>query len=282
MRQAILITAYQDMPQLHRLVDWFDSDFEVYIHIDKRCREDISWMEGRENVHLYRNYAVEWGDYRHLKAIVMLMSEAYARADLEYFHLITGSDYPCMSRQQLKTFCEEHRNDNYLEHFPLPHAEWGAEGGLNRIQYWWLCPNSTRSKGAWLTRKSVNLQRHLGIKRGFKYFSGKLYGGSTYWSLSREAIGVALGYMEHHPNYLRRFRHTSIAEEICLPSLWCNSGVPLINDYKRYIDWGPDGANPQVLTEKDYDKIVSSNALFARKMTYTASAPLIEKLHHHE
>lgn len=278
MRQAILITAYRDIPMLKRLVDYFDDDFELFVHVDKRCQESLISFKKREHLHLFRTYAVEWGDYKHLLAIVMLIREAYSHPDLEYFHLITGSDYPCKSLADFKTFCKEHRNENYLEHFPLPHPDWGSEGGLNRIQYWWLRPNIHRSNGAWLTRKLVNLQRRLGIKRRFKYFNGNLYGGGTYWSLSRKAVGLALDYLNQHPDYLRRFQHTSIAEEICLPTLWCNSGIPLINNYMRYIDWGADGANPQVLTQKDYDKIINSRALFARKMESDTSSLLIEKL----
>lgn len=263
---------------LEKLVGRFDNDFELFVHIDKRCCESLANLEGREHLHLYRTYAVEWGDYRHLLAIVMLMREAYRHEDLEYFHLVTGSDYPTMPLSQFKAFCEEHRNENFLEHFPLPHSDWGSEGGLNRIQYWWMRPNSTRTSWAWLTSKLVNLQRRLEIKRRFPYFGGKLYGGGTYWSVSREAIGVVLNYLEKHNDYLRRFRHTSIAEEICLPTLLANSSLPLINDYKRYIDWGPDGANPQVLTEKDLSKIVASDALFARKMASGVSDKLIEML----
>ena len=263
---------------LEKLVNYFDNDFEVFIHIDKRCKERLSLIEGREHLHIFRTYAVEWGDYKHLLAIVMLMRKAYQHTDLEYFHLITGSDYPAMPPAQFKTFCEEHRNDNYLEHFPLPHADWGYEGGINRIQYWWLSPNMHRSRGAWITHKLVNLQRRIGIKRGFKYFNSNLYGGGTYWSLSREAVGVAVNYLNQHLNYMRRFRHTSIAEEICLPTLLVNSGIPLINNYMRYIDWGIDGANPQVLTEKDYDNIVNSGALFARKLQRGISDKLVEKL----
>lgn len=278
MRQAILITAYRDMPQLQRLVEWFDADFELFIHLDKRCLEDISWMDSQSNLHLYRKYAVEWGDYRHLKAILLLMREAYCHTDLEYFHLITGSDYPIPPLAQFKALCEAHRTDNYLEHFPLPHADWGKEGGLNRINYYWLSPNSTRSKGALLTRKLVNLQRRLGVNRSFHYFNGNLYGGGTYWSVSREAIKIAIDYLDTQHDYLRRFRMTSIAEEICLTTLWCNSSLPLTNNYKRYIDWGVDGGNPQVLTEKDYDNIVSSGALFARKMQSGISDKLIEML----
>ncbi len=278
MRQAILITAYRDIPMLKKLVDYFDDDFELFVHVDKRCQESLISLKNREHLHLFRTFAVEWGDYKHLLAIVMLMREAYSHPDLEYFHLITGSDYPCKPLADFKIFCEEHHNDNYLEHFPLPHPDWGSEGGLNRIQYWWLRPNSTRTKGSWLTRKTVNLQRRLGIKRCFKYFNGNLYGGGTYWSLSRKVVGVAVDYFNQHPDYLRRFRHTSIAEEICLPTLLVNSGITLINNYMRYIDWGADGANPQVLTEKDLNKIVTSDALFARKMESGVSDKLIEQI----
>ena len=278
MKQAILITAYHDLDQLCRLVDYFDEDFAIYIHLDKKCKKDCSRLANRANVCLYRNYAVEWGDYRHLKAIVLLMKEAFRSGDLEYFHLITGSDYPTMPLAKFKAYCEAHHNDNYLEHFPLPHDDWGKEGGLNRIQYWWLRPNSSRSKGAWLTRKAIAIQRRLGIKRKFIFFEGKLYGGGTYWSVSRNAIGMAIDYFDKHPDYLRRFRMTSIAEEICLPSLWMNSGLLFDNNYLRYIDWGPDGANPQVLTEKDYDNIKASGALFARKLESGTSDKLIEML----
>lgn len=278
MRQAILITAYRDIPMLEKLVNYFDDDFELFIHIDQRCRESISAIQEKPHVHIYRKYAVEWGDYKHLLAIVMLMQEACRHDDLEYFHLITGSDYPTMPLEKFKAYCEEHRSDNFLEYFPLPHSDWGTEGGLNRIQYWWLRPNTHRSTGSQLTRRLVNLQRRLGIKRTFNYFNGKIFGGGTYWSLSRKAVEAALDYINAHPSYLRRFRMTSIGEEICLPTLLANSGLPLINNYIRYIDWGPDGANPQVLTEKDYDKIVTSGALFARKLESGLSSRLIELL----
>ena len=118
----------------------------------------------------------------------------------------------------------------------------------------------------------------MGVKRGFNYFDGKLYGGGTYWSLSRKAVGFAVEYIDKNLDYLRRFRMTSIAEEICLPTLWLNSGLTFVNNYMRYINWGLDGANPQVLTEKDFFKIIDSGALFARKMESGTSDELIEML----
>lgn len=277
MRQAILITAYKDIPHLERLVDYFDSDFEVFIHIDKKCREDYSFLCQQEHVHLYNRYKIAWGDVNHLKAILLLMHEAYRYDDIEYFHMITGSDYPCVPLEQLKSFCEEHKNDNYIEHFPLPHADWGSEGGMDRINYYWL-QSSYRVKCGCIIYKIIKWQRKIGVKRGFNFFNGEIYGGGTYWSVSRKAIGLAIDYIDKCPGYLHRFRMTSIAEEICLPTLWKGLGMPMHNDYKRYIDWGIDGCNPQILTEKDYENIVNSDALFARKMESGISDKLIEKL----
>lgn len=277
MRQAILITAYRDLSQLHRLVEYFDDDFELFIHLDKKCQKDYRFLQERPHTHLYRQYKIAWGDVNHLYAILLLMKEAYAHKDLEYFHLITGSDYPIPLLDEFKSFCEEHRHENFVEHFPLPHDDWGNEGGLNRIQYYWLQP-SYRVKHGRLIEKSIKWQRRLGIRRRFRYFNGKIYGGGTYWSVSREAVGKALEYLYEHPDYLRRFRMTSIAEEICLPALWAGIGMPMQNDYKRYIDWGGDGGNPQVLTEKDYERIIASGALFARKMASGISDKLIEML----
>jgi len=265
------------MPLLKRLVEWFDDDFEIFIHIDKKCREDISRIKG-DNIHIFQRYAIEWGDYKHLKAIILLMQEAYRNPQLEYFHLITGSDWPIPTLADFKAFCEQHREENFVEHFPLPHKDWGAEGGLNRIRYWWIRPNLHRTNGAWANRKLIALQRKCGINRPFNYFDGKVYGGSTYWSVSREAVGIALNYISHNPRYLKRFRMTSIGEEICLQTIWCNSNLQLTNCYLRYINWGDDGANPQILTERDYDEIKSSDALFARKVKSNDSDQLIEML----
>ncbi|MBR3710799.1 MAG: hypothetical protein IKM99_07555 [Bacteroidales bacterium] len=277
MKQAILITAYKDIRHLERLVDYFDEDFEIFIHIDKKCHEDYHVLEKRCGVRIYDQYKIAWGDLNHLKAILLLMQEAYKQKDLEYFHLITGSDYPVKPLSEFKDFCENHRHDNYVEHFPLPHPDWGVEGGMDRIKYYWIRP-SYRVKYGWFIYKTIKLQRKLGINRGFGFFDGKLYGGGTYWSVSRKAVGCALDYLENNPAYLHRFRMTSIAEEICLPTIWANLGISMHNDYKRFIDWGTDGGNPVVLTEKDYERIKNSEALFARKMQSGTSDRLIEML----
>ena len=282
MRQAILITAYHDYPHLWRLVDYFDSDFELYIHIDRHSHWQPNELKTPSNVHVYRRYNTPWGSVGHLRAILLLMREAAQRHDLEYIHLVTGSDYPILPLADFKSFCEAHRNENYLEYFPLPRPAWDGDGGLERINYYWLQPwlqpSSRVAPGHRLTTALVKLQRKSGLKRPFNFFGNHIYGGGTYWSISREALDYTIDYLYAHPDYLRRFRMTKIAEEICLPTLWANSGLPLINNSLRYIDWSADSFSPKTLDEKDYEKVISSGSLFARKMQTGVSDSLIKKL----
>ena len=93
MRQAILVTAYRDMPQLERLIRYFDDDFEIFVHVDKKCREDYSGLKSFKNVHLFNQYKIAWGDVNHLKAILLLMREAFRHEGLEYFHCINDLSF---------------------------------------------------------------------------------------------------------------------------------------------------------------------------------------------
>lgn len=285
MRQAILITAYHDYQQLRRLIDYFDSDFEIYIHLDRRSPQMPNDLLKRPCVHVFQHYRVFWGSMNHLRAILQLMDEALKHKDLEYFHLVTGNDYPIPSLSSFSSFCESHRNDNFLEFFKLPRSLWDSEGGLARVKYYWLQrwlqPNESNTVGRHFTNALVKIQRKLGMRRSFRYFDGNLFGGGTYWSLSREALDYAIAFLNANPGYLRRFRGTKIAEEICLPTIWANSTLPLTNNSLRYIEWG-SGASPNVLTENDYKKIMCSGCLFARKIMSSQSDALIKKMQQYQ
>ena len=280
MKQAILITAYKDLDFLSEIISYFDDDFSFFIHIDKKCKEDISELSHFKHAYLYQNYHIEWGGSNHLMAILLLIREAYKKHEYEYFHLITGSDFPVKPLSAFKDFFEKHQNENFMEYFPLPRDSWGEDGGLKRIRYYWFGLNWVDVRGRFweLIRLSLRIQKKLKINRKFRYFNGKLWAGGTYWSLSEHAIEAFIRFVDENPRYIRRFRCTSIGEEIFLQTVLLNLGMPVTNNYLRYIDWGEDGANPVTLTEKDYDRIMSSDCFFARKFDKIKSAKLINKI----
>lgn len=280
MKQAILITAYRDLKFICSIIEYFDNDddFEFYIHIDRKCREDSSVFSKYKHVYVYSCYKIVWGSVNHSKAILYLMQKAL-KGNAEFFHLITGSDYPVKKLSEFKSFFEKHRLDNFIEYFPLPRKSWGNEGGLERIKYYWIRSNSSRVQGAKFVRLFLRLQKKINISRKFKYFDGNIWGGGTYWSLSQKAVKIVVNYTAEHPGYMRRFKYTSISEEIFIQTILKNTiNIQLTNDYLRYIDWGKGGFAPIVLTEEDYSSIVNSNCFFARKFDKTISSKLINML----
>lgn len=163
---------------------------------------------------------------------------------------------------------------NYVEHFQLPRDGWGPEGGIERIRYYWFRPLTSK-----ISQFLLKIQRKiLQTNRSFRFFDGNIHGGGTYWSVSRDAIKAILNYLSNHPQYLHRFRHTHIPEEICFPTLWKGLGVHLTNNHLRYIDWSENKANPKVLTEADFKKVIQSHCIFARKLEKGVSETLKNKI----
>ena len=80
MKQAILITAYKNFNHLIDLIDFFDDDFEIFIHIDKKSilkKTTIDNIKSKKNVvFISSKYAVNWGGLYHLKCYLLLAEQA--------------------------------------------------------------------------------------------------------------------------------------------------------------------------------------------------------------
>jgi hypothetical protein len=103
--------------------------------------------------------------------------------------------------------------------------------------------------------------------------------GSSQWKiLSREAVD----YLLDDPFSLSlrgAFRFGLVPDETYVPTVLFNSklATSVVPDYKRYIDWDvPIG--PKVLGMGDFDKILGSGALFARKVDLDVDDELVRSL----
>jgi hypothetical protein len=149
-------------------------------------------------------------------------------------------------------------------------AMWKKDGGMGRLEYYnfydlFNAKSSLGKKGLYFTKK---LQMKLKVKRDMN-FKEQLFGGSTYWTLSRQTLQFVIDFTEQNPAFFRRFKYTFCAEEIYFQTVIMNSehSKNVINDNLRFIDWenGEDGS-PAFLNENDFDRIVNTNNLFARKI----------------
>lgn len=284
--QAILITAYKNYHHLEEIIDFFHTNFSIYIHIDGKspisAEEEIR-LTSKKNVKLVsRKYKVNWGGINHLKAILLLAEEAFKEKGNQYFHLITGHDYPIKSLSEFENFLATNGDKDFMEHFPLPYSAW-PEDGMDRLSRYNLYDliDGRKGIGERLIKGFSKIQKKIGFKRKFYKGFPKQYGGSTYWSLKRETIQYIFDYMNEHPQYLKRFRYSFCSEEIFFQTILLNSPLKdkIVNNNMRFIIWEKRNDNfPANLDINDYENITKSDALFARKFEYPVSTDLFEKI----
>jgi hypothetical protein len=289
MEHAILITAYKNSAHLLKIIKFFATSaprFTLFIHLDKKSGfsdADIRILQQKDNVKLVsQQYNVNWGGVNHLKAILLLLESAFKQSNADYFHLITGHDFPIQSPEKFTAFFEENKGKDFLEYFRLPYSNW-QHGGLDRLMLYNLY-DLFDGRAGWkeaLMNNFLKIQKRLKIARKFPPHFPDLYGGSTYWSLCRKSVEYTLNYIDTHSDYLRRFNYTFCAEEIFFQTILMNSPLKgnAVNDNLRFIVWKKRNGNyPANLDETDYDAIKASNAFFARKFEYPVSERLLEKL----
>ncbi|MNL43127.1 Core-2/I-Branching enzyme [compost metagenome] len=154
---------------------------------------------------------------------------------------------------------------------------------MDRIEYYnfYDLLNAKNSKQNARIKRFVRIQKRLGIKRKIPAKMPKLYCGSTWWSLSRDCVGYVIDFTKTNNFVLNRFKHTLCSEEFYFQTVIMNSAFAkkVTNNNLRHIDWiARNGNNPAILDATDYDKLVQTDALFARKFEYPMSIELLGKI----
>ena len=274
MKQAILIVAHKDLFFIQRIIDHFDGDFDFYLHIDKNCHEEIPQYYTVGELHIIRNYHVRWGSWKIMWAIYDLLSLASKHGPYSFFHLITGNCYPVQSLERFKTFFSEQNTNCYIEYHPMPRQGWGAEGGLERIRYYWIGNQHRDIRNHFkLTNLLLKIQRKTGVHRKISVW-GNLYCGGWQSSLSSQGVSAILA-MPHSVLH-RRTRYTHACEEIVPQTILLNNpNVKCINNPMHLSIFEGNAASPKTLTEADLPVITGGDFFFVRKVDPNASSTLL-------
>lgn len=285
---AIIITAYKDKESLHRLVDHLKSDFLVFIHIDKKSGINPNGFNG-ENVFAFKKYKVNWASYNHLAAIIFLLKKAIKHSNVEYFHIITGQDFPSVSNNEIYRFFEKNNEKSFFDYVNVSEMDDLSKPGMQaRYQLRWFTDLFAYPKTFDFQSKLIigfieRFQKKHKLKRtkigefGEKY----IYKGLIYASLHREAVGYILDYIKKDKSFLVSLKTCLIPEEFFIQTILMNSPLKdtIVNDNLRYVNWEyRDGISPCILDERDYESVLDSKALFMRKVGKT-SLNLLKKNH---
>lgn len=83
-----------------------------------------------------REYDVNWGGTSVLESEMHLLRMAVQRSDADYFHLISGQDYPTRPLDYFLEFFNRNAGKEYIGYLHLPHPNW-EDNTFRRLQYYY-------------------------------------------------------------------------------------------------------------------------------------------------
>ena len=285
--QAVLITAYHKFDQLKKLSELLSRKFEVYIHIDQKVRHEFTPANGM--IHVFSAYPVNWGSCSHLKAILLLMSEALKDPETTYCHLISGDDWPVRSLEEI---CDHFEHTDEIDMLCTKFSQWTPEWYEichEWQQYYHYLDTFNRQSlpGKAFLKLFLGAQRILRVNRYPQV--GKIIGkdaelaqGLVWGSYPRDAVEYCFQYHREHPELMEFLGKGQAAEEYFFQTILAN--VPafekrITNHHYRYMNWTKkNGTYPGTLDSEDFKAIRDGQWHFCRKVDAEISGELLKML----
>lgn len=278
MKLAVVVLAHTHPQQLERLVRRLRPTVDdVVIHVN-RVAEDVYQDSRRrlaDDAHVHfveQRHRVRWGQYSVVEASLAGLRHLRTLGRYDRVLLMSGQDYPVRPLPEIRAFFEDRPHQQLMELFRLDQPNWfetqaGPYAPMRRIGRYHLFFRSR-------LHVDLPLPRHLPADL-------VPHGGSFWWSLTGDCVEHVLDTVDRNPALERYFRHTFLADETFYQTIVGSSPFAdaLDQDFRRYVDWtNPNPTPPRVLEMEDYDKVVASTALFARKMDPVRSAEVLDRI----
>ena len=270
MKHAYLIIAHNEFEVLHRLLQAIDDERnDIYIHFDRKLKEYPVFRTEHAGLYiLTERVDVRWGDLSVVEAEYALFEAAYRQGEYDYYHLLSGVDMPLKSQDYIHDFCTKHKGKEFIGY---SHGDLRAHIE-RKVQRYHLFPKHFRETKGWkaLGRKYLRsaflqLQIWIGRKRNRNVSFKK---GTQWISITHDLVAYLLAQKKQ---VLDTYHHTFCSDEIVVQTICWNSPFrDNIFDQQdegrgsmRMIGW----KNNQIVDweEEDYDNLMASEAMFARK-----------------
>ena len=278
---AVLVMAHNE-PELLRLqLERLTQDFDVYVHTDKKAERLLRGsLPSSPRLHVIPSHRTPWGTTDFLRAELELIRTAMARGYDRYV-LVSGQCVPLKSNGDIREVLWETR-----------HAEWiGSrrleppvdDGFLQRVKrVYWHAP--WRYRGI---RKALYSIVEYALEFFYRFIShprvliGDFYFGETWFALNHQSLKAAVRFGEENADFSAEFRGARLSEELYLQTA-LRRVVPPATEFLpciSYTDWEKGPETPRVLDMSDYEKMMATSHLFARKFTWAKSRELVERLY---
>jgi len=302
MRIAFLNLCHTDAPLVARASSKLTrcEDFDVYVHVDRKS--DIGHFTAALSA-IPRVYfadervEVYWGGFNAIKATVALLRQAMESGRrYDYFAILQNHDYPIRSNDDIIRFFDAHSGKEFIRGCPIARTkDWHYARKYKiynqRDNVFYL---KKHAKPRMYARYAHMLLRSCGtlFSRGVINEAGQnydIYYGAAQWAVTRALAGHFLDFYDSHPKYNRVMAHIQFPDEEYFHTITHNSPfkyscVKYDEPIRRWlVNWRnlhyfEYPGSISVLTDADYDKIITEDALFIRKVRSGISDRLLDRI----
>ena len=276
-KHAYLIIAHNQFELLKMLCQLLDHPaHDIFIHIDSKASFDTELLKNatvHSPVIFTQRTNVMWGSYSMINCELILLKSAldYNPDGYAFYHLLSGADLPLKSADEIYNFFNNNIGKEFIQSTPGD-AAWQIKM-KDRINHYCIFQEKAgRSNKIWQNRQNKlrKLQYSLNIDRT-KNLGKTIMSGAQWFSISHNLAQ----YVISNENWIKKyFNYTICADELFLQTLI--NGTDFENNLyisateekgtiacMRFIDW--TRGDPYTFTENDFDELISSDYLFARK-----------------
>lgn len=285
-KHAYLIMAHNNPAILVKLLKLLDSPLnDIYLHIDAKSRMKKTVMTQVSMRHsklvLIKPVPVYWADYSQVEVTLRLLERAVPN-EYSYYHLISGVDMPLKTNEERYRFFE----DAQKEFIGIVPKE--TDYALRHIQYYQLLLHNRIYRYCkplkLLNRWMEYAQKFAGVNR-LKHNTLKIVDGWTWFSISHD---LSMYLLKSEKKIRSLFRYSIAADEMFIHTLVFNSPKYLeqvydIRDLKnssmRFIDW--ERGKPYIWGRDpgDYEALMASPYMFARKFDEKVSMDIVDQIY---
>lgn len=288
MNQVYIILAHNNFQNLYELIKKIYIDGNtVLLHIDKKVKKNdylilMKKLETFNKIVILPRKNCSWGSFE-LVDVVLNGIEYLIKNNInfQYCSLISGTDFLIKNQKYISNFLEKNSGREYIQYYPKDSGYY-EDHILDRFKYKHI-PFITRipflkSKIRFVL-EDVYMSRRLRLKNKIS-MNNEIFCGSQWWTLTNKAIRYIYNYVKINNNYTKFFKYTFIPDESFFQTILLNSHFKnnIFNCNYRYIQWDKTKMHPVILDENNYDVLINSNCLYARKFDDITSKALREKL----
>lgn len=286
-KHAYLIIAHNQFELLEILIKMLDDvRNDIFIHIDPKVKnfdfEKFKRLTQHSNILFTDRISITWGDFSQVQVEMILLKSAVQNEDknnpYSYIHLISGVDLPIKTNDEIHRFFVENKGKEFIhfsENKPSP-------AFANRIKYYHIFRKKRNLFFKILSQIALRIQKLIGINR-LKNSNLIVQKGTNWFSIT----GDFAKYVVSKSNEIEKlFNYSYCCDEVFLQTIFVNSPfknnlfMPNCNNNQlacaRLIDW--ERGNPYIFKTEDFDKIISSKAMFARKFSLKEDKEIIYKI----